>query len=191
MQTAVQPLPASVLPPYTRPPLHARNPTGTLPASVATLPARKRKRPHHYTVSYSEVKEVDTEGKLRDVIVIEDTPPPPTASPATTRNSHKWSTSYQPTALSAPIRTRARAAAEAQAMSSSASGSTVVAPVPKKRKRDLADDPPAAKKAGPSAQQHYVSTTNSWASGSAAATEDVSFPRTHDLVHVSHLMPCC
>ncbi|KZP10420.1 hypothetical protein FIBSPDRAFT_991018 [Athelia psychrophila] len=83
---------------------------------------RKRKRPHQYTVSYSKVQEVDSEGKLREVIVIDDTPPPPTISPLTTYNG--FSASYQPPTYSAPIRTRARTATEAQALSASSSSST-------------------------------------------------------------------
>ena len=45
------------------------------PAAMPTppIPARKRKRPHQYTVSYSEVQEIDQAGRLRDVIVIDDT----------------------------------------------------------------------------------------------------------------------
>ncbi|KAF8896243.1 kinase-like domain-containing protein [Infundibulicybe gibba] len=42
---------------------------------------RKRKRAHQYTVSYSEVQEVDNDGRLREVIVIEDTPPQPCHPP--------------------------------------------------------------------------------------------------------------
>ncbi|EIN09846.1 CMGC/CLK protein kinase [Punctularia strigosozonata HHB-11173 SS5] len=176
MHTAVQPLPAQMLPQYPRPPLHVnagRNPPPAVLTPAQGNTVRKRKRPTHYSVSYSEVKEVDNEGKLRDVIVIEDTPPPPTASPATTRASLKFSTSYQPTQLSGPIRTRARAAAEAQALSASTSTSTVIAPPAKKRKRDY-PTPSSASKAGPSSQQHAVSTTKSWASGSGQTVDDPS-----------------
>ena len=141
---------------------------------------RKRKRPHQYTVSYSEVQEVDSEGKLREVIVIDDTPPPPTISPATTY-TNGFSASYQPPQYSAPIRTRARAAAEAQALSASTSSVAIIAPAPKKRKRDLVDDPRATvtKKTAIEAQQQQqqqqqpVATTKSWASGSGAATDEV------------------
>ncbi|KAI0749511.1 CMGC/CLK protein kinase [Daedaleopsis nitida] len=98
--------------------------------------ARKRKR-QQYTVTYSEVQEVDSAGKVREVIVIDDTPPPSTVSPATTHTA-MYSASYQPPVYSAPIRTRARAAAEAALSSSSSSG--IIAPAPKKRKRDPADD---------------------------------------------------
>jgi dual-specificity kinase len=136
---------------------------------------RKRKRPHQYTVSYSEVQEVDSEGKLREVIVIDDTPPPPTISPATTY-TNGFSASYQPPQYSAPIRTRARAAAEAQALSASTSSAAIIPPAPKKRKRDPIDDPRATvtkKTDTASRQQQPVATTKSWASGSGAATDDV------------------
>jgi len=107
------------------------------------IASRKRKRAHQYTVSYSEVQEVDREGRLREVLVIEDTPPPSTASPATSRHTHMFSASYQPPAYSAPIRTRARAAAEAQALSASTSSTAVLPPPPaKKRKRDNNDEAP-------------------------------------------------
>jgi len=94
----------------------------------------KRKRATRYSVQFSEVKEFDQDGRLRDVIVIEDTPPPQTISPTTTHNPN-YSTSYQPPLFSAPIRTRARAAAEAQALSSGSS-SIIAPPIPKKRKRE-------------------------------------------------------
>ncbi|KAF9000601.1 kinase-like domain-containing protein [Cyathus striatus] len=132
---------------------------------------RKRKRAHQYTVSYSEVQEVDSDGRLREVIVIEDTPPPPTISPATTHNG-AYSASYQPPFYSAPIRTRARAAAEAQAMSASTS-SGLTAPVPKKRKRDHDQEAraPASKKPAANGQTQAVVATGS---RSAAATDDTS-----------------
>jgi dual-specificity kinase len=178
MHTAVQPLPAQMLPQYPRPPLHVAASRHPPPAVLAPAPAsaRKRKRPTHYSVSYSEVKEVDQEGRTRDVIVIEDTPPPPTVSPATTRASLKFSTSYQPTQLSGPIRTRARAAAEAQALSASTSTSTIAVPPAKKRKRDALGDPSPASsnKAGPSSHQNGVSATQSWPSSSGQPLEDVS-----------------
>ncbi|KZP31821.1 kinase-like protein [Athelia psychrophila] len=136
---------------------------------------RKRKRPHQYTVSYSEVQEVDSEGKLREVIVIDDTPPPPTISPSTTYNG--FSASYQPPTYSAPIRTRARAAAEAQALSASSSSSALVAPAPKKRKREQVDEPrvTAAKKPT-TGNQHPIAPTQSWASGSGPVTDDSKTP---------------
>ncbi|KAF9466567.1 kinase-like domain-containing protein [Collybia nuda] len=135
---------------------------------------RKRKRAHQYTVSYSEVQEVDSDGRLREVIVIDDTPPPPTMSPATTHTG-AFSASYQPPIYSAPIRTRARAAAEAQALSASSS-SAVTAPAPKKRKREHPEEvrAQAAKKVAASGQQiQQVTQTKSWGS-SAAATDDTS-----------------
>ncbi|RDB25581.1 Dual specificity protein kinase lkh1 [Hypsizygus marmoreus] len=147
------------------------------PSVMPTPPVttRKRKRAHQYTVSYSEVQEVDSDGRLREVIVIEDTPPPPTMSPATTHNG-AFSASYQPPIYSAPIRTRARAAAEAQALSSSSS-SAIVAPAPKKRKREHAEEvrAPAVKKPAPGGPPSQpVAQTKSWDSRSAAATDDTS-----------------
>ncbi|GLB40484.1 putative serine/Threonine protein kinases, catalytic domain [Lyophyllum shimeji] len=147
------------------------------PSIMPTPPVttRKRKRAHQYTVSYSEVQEVDSDGTLREVIVIEDTPPPPTMSPATTHTG-AFSASYQPPVYSAPIRTRARAAAEAQGLSSSSS-SAIVAPAPKKRKREHPEEvrAPAAKKLAPSGQQaQHAAPTKSWDSKSAAATDEAS-----------------
>ncbi|KXN91697.1 Dual specificity protein kinase lkh1 [Leucoagaricus sp. SymC.cos] len=140
MSAAVHPLPAQVMAQYPRQPLngavstHTTNPAAG-PSVKPTPPVgtRKRKRAARYSVQYSEVQELDSDGRLREVIVIEDTPPPATISPATTHNNG-YSASYQPPIFSAPIRTRARAAAEAQALSSSSS--SITAPVPKKRKRD-------------------------------------------------------
>ncbi|KIK62520.1 hypothetical protein GYMLUDRAFT_242681 [Collybiopsis luxurians FD-317 M1] len=145
------------------------------PSVLPTPPvaSRKRKRAQQYTVSYSEVQETDSDGRVRDVIVIEDTPPP-TMSPATT-NGGGYSASYQPPVFAPPIRTRARAAAEAQAISASSSTSGV-APPPKKRKRDPADEVRIlpAKKPAPSSQNSLaVTQTKSWGSRSAAATDDV------------------
>lgn len=84
MQAAVHPMPPQMLPQYPRQSLN-----GTMGSNHAVPPTppvatRKRKRPQQYTVSYREVQEVDSEGKLREVIVIDDAPPPPTVSPATT-----------------------------------------------------------------------------------------------------------
>ncbi|KAH9838369.1 CMGC/CLK protein kinase [Rhodofomes roseus] len=141
---------------------------------MPTPPAtRKRKRaPHQYTVSYSEVQEVDSAGKVRDVIVIDDTPPPTTASPSTT---HMFSASYQPPLYSAPIRTRARAAQEAQALSTSTSSATLPGPAAKKRRRDIADDAgTVAKKPATSHLQHQLVANKSIASGSGATVEEVS-----------------
>ena len=149
--------------------------TNSGPTAMQTPPVttRKRKRAHQYTVSYSEVQELDSDGRLREVIVIEDTPPPPTMSPATTHTG-AFSASYQPPIYSAPIRTRARAAAEAQALSSTSS-SAIVAPAPKKRKREPEEvRAPAAKKLIPSGQQtQQLIQTKSWDSRSAAATDEV------------------
>ena len=147
------------------------------PAAMPTppIPARKRKRPHQYTVSYSEVQEIDQAGRLRDVIVIDDTPPPSTVSPAST-HPHLYSASYQPPVYSAPIRTRARAAAEAQG--ASASTSVAAAPPPKKRKRDQLDVAGGVvKKLVANGHAQNVTTNDkSWASGSGANVDDVGTP---------------
>ncbi|KAF9048535.1 CMGC CLK protein kinase [Panaeolus papilionaceus] len=151
---------------------HPPGPSGISTPPVAT---RKRKRAHQYTVSYSEVQEVDPDGRLREVIVIEDTPPPPTISPSTTHNG-AFSASYQPPLYSAPIRTRARAAAEAQALTASSS-SVMTAPAPKRRKRDPNDEVRAlaVKKPAVGAQlTQALVPANSWESRSAAATDDTA-----------------
>ncbi|KAG6898216.1 hypothetical protein C0992_003328 [Termitomyces sp. T32_za158] len=138
------------------------------------LTTRKRKRAHQYTVSYSEVQEVDSDGTLREVIVIEDTPPPPTLSPATTHTG-AFSASYQPPIYSAPIRTRARAAAEAAL--SSGSSSAIVAPAPKKRKREHPEEvrAPATKKFAASGHQaQQVVQTKSWDSKGTATNDDAA-----------------
>jgi dual-specificity kinase len=134
-----------------------------------SLATRKRKRAHQFTVSYSEVQEVDSDGQLREVIVIEDTPPP-TISPATT-HTNAYSASYQPPLYSAPIRTRARAAAEAALFTGSSSA--LIPPPVKKRKRDLVDEP---RLSAPKRAAHHAQTltaTKSWASGSGPVTDDV------------------
>lgn len=167
---ALHALQPQMLPTYHRQNINAmasRNPnTSMIPVPSPSMAVRKRKRAHQYSVNYSEVKETDHEGRTRDVIVIDDTPPPPaTASPATTRNSKPFSTSYQPPVLSAPIRTRARAAMEAQTSTSSSTSTTVGAvPVPKKRKREVADDVSAsARKPAPGALQHHNgAVTTTW-----------------------------
>jgi dual-specificity kinase len=170
-------LPPPLLDQY-HPPSLALNPSRLNPPIMPTPPvvSRKRKRAHQYTVSYSEVQEVDNEGRVREVIVIEDTPPPPsTISPATT-HTNGFSVSRQPPLYSAPIRTRARAAAEAQALSASTSSTAIVAPAPKKRKRDQADETRGTltKKVATGLQhQAAVPSSKSWASGSGPATTDV------------------
>ena len=171
---AVHPLPPQIIPQFARHSLNgitSGGPSG-MPTSPVTM--RKRKRAHQFTVSYSEVKEFDSDGRMREVIVIDDTPPP-TISPST--HNGAYSASYQPPMYSAPIRTRARAAAEAQALSASTS-SIMTAPAPKKRKRDHFEEvrAPAAKKPlhGTQHTQTLV-TANSWHSRSDAATDDVLF----------------
>ena len=141
--------------------MNSINPNGPSGHLTPPMTSRKRKRAHQYTVSYSEVQEVDSDGRLREVIVIEDTPPP-TISPSTTHNV-LYSASYQPPVYNAPIRTRARAAAEAQALSASSS-SVLTAPAPKKRKRDLLEEvraPVAKRPAIGNLQSHTVVGPNS------------------------------
>lgn len=135
MSAAVHPLPPQVVAQYPRQPINGTvnsNPAGPSVKPTPPMGTRKRKRAARYSVQYSEVQEFDSDGRLREVIVIEDTPPPATISPATTHPN--YSSSYQPPIFSAPIRTRARAAAEAQALSSTSS--SITAPVPKRQKRD-------------------------------------------------------
>lgn len=175
MQTAVQYSAPSLLP-YAHPTLSLNRGVNSNSNAMPTppVPTRKRKRPHQYSVSYSEVQEVDTSGRLREVIVIEDTPPPPsTVSPATTHN-HLYSASYQPPVYSAPVRTRARAAAEAQVLSTSSS-SAVAPPPPKKRKRDPVDVAgTVAKRSAANGHPPNISSSNkSWASGSGITVDDV------------------
>jgi dual-specificity kinase len=171
----VHQLPPQMLSHYPRQSLNGVHSNAAGPSVMPTPPVttRKRKRAHQYTVSYSEVQEVDSDGKLREVIVIEDTPPPPTISPVTTHTG-AYSASYQPPIYSAPIRTRARAAAEAQALSASTS-SAMAAPAPKKRKREHPEEvrAPPPKKTTLVQQSQVLPQTKSWDSRSAAATDDV------------------
>ena len=174
MQAAVH-LPPALLSQYSHTALNCAPNTNTAVMPTPPLPARKRKRPPHqqYTVSYSEVQELDNNtGRLRDVIVIDDTPPPSTVSPASTL-PHLYSASYQPPVYSAPIRTRARAAAEAQG--ASASTSVAAAPPPKKRKREPLDvaGGVAKKLVTNGHPQNVTANDKSWASGSGAAVDDV------------------
>ena len=70
---AVHPLPPPMLPTYARQPISSagRNPTVTA-MPTPPMATRKRKRAQQYAVSYSEVKEVDHDGRTREVIVIDD-----------------------------------------------------------------------------------------------------------------------
>lgn len=181
MQAAVHHMPPHVLP---YPPLNRLpNPPSAAIQPTPPVTGRKRKRPTQYTVSYSEVQEVDSAGRVRDVIVIEDTPPPSTISPATT-HTQLYSASLQPPIYSAPIQTRARAAAAAQALSASTSSTTTAGPpASKKRKRDPVDVAGTAGKR-PAVNGHLqpaASVNTPWASGSAAATDEVRFSRIFGL----------
>ncbi|VDB89818.1 unnamed protein product [Peniophora sp. CBMAI 1063] len=155
--------------------LPTTNTTNTPPQPPPST-ARKRKRaaPAQVTVSYSEVQERDEQGRVREVLIIDDTPPPPTASPAlSSRTAGGYSASYQPPLLSAPIRTRARAAAEAhQASGSSATASLPVQPPAKKRKRE-AEPATASKRTnngyGASGAQGVVAPAHNWSANAVAA----------------------
>ncbi|KAF9453435.1 CMGC/CLK protein kinase [Macrolepiota fuliginosa MF-IS2] len=177
MSAAVHPLPAQVVAQYSRQSINGAvntNPAGPSVKPTPPVGTRKRKRAARYSVQYSEVQEVDSDGRLREVIVIEDTPPPATISPATTHNPN-YSASYQPPMFSAPIRTRARAAAEAQALSSSSS--SITAPAPKKRKRDHQEEvraPPAKKPIQTSHQSQALLPPKSNDFRSNVATDDAS-----------------
>lgn len=182
MQAAVH-LAPPLLSQYAHPALNrGLNNPGIMP--TPPVPTRKRKRAIQYSVNYSEVQEVDNSGRMREVIVIEDTPPAPpstVSSPASSHN-HLYSASYQPPTYSAQIRTRARAAAEAQALSASTSAN--VAPPPKKRRREQLDLAGAvAKKSVANGHLQNVANTNkSWASGSGATVDDV---RVQSCLHFS------
>ncbi|KZV84652.1 kinase-like protein [Exidia glandulosa HHB12029] len=104
-------------------------------------------------------------GKLRDIIVIEDTPPPATTgTPSTVNGGGGGGGPGQQTGYVPPIRTRAQAAAAAALNSAQP-------PPAKKRKREPADD------AGPSSALKKPVVGNGlvkhWATDSVAATEDV------------------
>ncbi|GJJ08281.1 hypothetical protein Clacol_002491 [Clathrus columnatus] len=112
---------------------------------MPSTPTRKRKRLTQ--VSYSEVKELDSEGKLRDVIVIDDTPPPSTSATASASVVGGMGTgsidNFMP-----PRRTRAQVAAAAKAAMSatstngagSSSGSVIAQSMNRKRKRENGED---------------------------------------------------
>ena len=155
--------------------------SNAFPLPMPTPPlSRKRKRPAQYSVSYSEVQEVDRDGRLREVIVIEDTPPPPaTISPAysTSTSNGAYSVSMQPPPFGAPVRTRAaRAAEEMQNGSSSNSASSgVTVPALKKRKREPElSKVVQAKKALSDAKyaQSVAGNGKAWPTSSTATTID-------------------
>ena len=133
--------------------------------------SRKRKRAHQYIVSYSEVQEVDHEGVTREVIVIEGTPLPSTASPATSQMD-AYSMSYQPPVYSVPVRTRARAAAEALGNLSASTSTAILPPPPKKRKREVASEMPRSVKKLIMNGAPTSTTSKQWALN-GAVTKDV------------------
>jgi dual-specificity kinase len=156
---------------YNRQPMNGVATSNALP--TPPLASRKRKRAHQYAVSYSEVQEVDREGVTRDVIVIDDTPPPSTASPATSR-THAFSASYQPPVFAAPVRTRARAAAEAQGNLSASTSTAILPPPPKKRKREALDETPRSARKPITNGVPPSATSKQWASTNGAVLKDVS-----------------
>jgi dual-specificity kinase len=127
--------------------MHAIHSSATTMYSQQTIgmpstPTRKRKRP--VQVSYSEVQEVDANGRLRDVIVIEDTPPPTASATASSSLVNGIGPGSVDTYVP-PRRTRAQVAAAKAALShvnngATASSSSFAAPPTKKRKRENADD---------------------------------------------------
>ncbi|KAF9046842.1 kinase-like protein [Hymenopellis radicata] len=175
MQAAVHSMQPQMLSQYSRQPPNGVSSSTAGPSILPTPPVgtRKRKRAQQVTISYSEVQEVDNDGRLRDVIIIEDTPPP-TMSPAASLNGG-YSASYQPPLYSAPIRTRARAAAEAQALSASSS-STILAPPAKKRKRDHEEVRALPGKKPLLSTHHAVPSSQSkaWDSRTVATSDDNS-----------------
>ncbi|KAL5485801.1 LKH1 [Sanghuangporus weigelae] len=195
MQTAIhQLLPSPYAPQLNHRPhyLHPRPPITSLvtrtainnavPLPMPSQPIpRKRKRPTHYSVSYSEVQEIDDEGRLREVIVIEDTPPPQTPisdPPSASRSVGGNSVSIQPPQYGVPVRTRARAAEEAQTLSFNASSGTgVAAPALKKRRREPElSKVIQAKKALSNAKyaQNAVANGRAWANGNAVDNTQVA-----------------
>lgn len=177
MQTATllqSPLLPSMLSSYARQPMNGVPTSSALP--TPPVASRKRKRAHQYTVSYSEVQEVDREGVTREVIVIEDTPPPSTASPATSR-THAYSTSYQPPVYSAPVRTRARAAAEAQGNLSANTSTAILPPPPKKRKREALDETPRSVKKPIANGVPASATSKQWVTTNGVVAKDVRIHR--------------
>ncbi|KAH7106580.1 kinase-like domain-containing protein [Auriculariales sp. MPI-PUGE-AT-0066] len=142
--------------------------TATPQASNGSALKRKRQ-----LVTYTETTEFDQDtGKLRDIIVIEDTPPPnnTNGTPSTTSTNASSSNGYAPT-----IRTRAQAAAAAAATANSnGSAHSGQQPALKKRKRDPLDDP------GPSAVIKKPAVGNGltkhW---QTSATEDSSSSVAH------------
>ncbi|KIJ52597.1 hypothetical protein M422DRAFT_58711 [Sphaerobolus stellatus SS14] len=115
---------------------------------MPSTPSRKRKRLNH--VHYSEVHERDEQGRIREVIVIEDTPPPTASATASASIIGGTGTASVDTFIP-PRRTRGQVAAAKAALSSmshttnngaGSSSSSIVVPPAKKRKRDNVDELP-------------------------------------------------
>ncbi|PCH42314.1 CMGC/CLK protein kinase [Wolfiporia cocos MD-104 SS10] len=175
MQTAVYAMPPPLPSQFSQSAFN-RSLNGNPNTLRTTLTTRKRKRPQQYTVSYSEVQEVDSTGKVRDVIVIEDTPPPSTISsansPISPADSRMFTASYQPPVYAAPIRTRARAAAEAKGVAGTSSTVQTQTPLSKKRRRDPADDTGAVTKRPAHGMQYAVSAKKPYANGRGAPRQN-------------------
>ncbi|KAF8591100.1 CMGC/CLK protein kinase [Ramaria rubella] len=107
---------------------------------MPSTPIRKRKRPAQ--VSYSEVQEVDANGRLREVIVIEDTPPPTASATASASLVNGIAPGSIDTYIP-PRRTRAQVKAAMSHINNGAGSSSAsfVAPPAKKRKRENVEEP--------------------------------------------------
>ncbi|KZS92599.1 kinase-like protein [Sistotremastrum niveocremeum HHB9708] len=147
---------------------------------------RKRKRPNQntYPIAWSEVKEIDPHGRTREVIVIEDTPPPTPHSPTTSIRSAVFNTSssYIP-----PIRTRAQAAAAAVNTASM----SAAAPPTRKRKREQQED---GEVTGSHVKRAYVpnaTAPTSFPSGSAATAPTDEAAKTPGSSQASTKAPSC
>jgi dual-specificity kinase len=145
MQTALH-LPLQ--PPY-RSTISALTTTTTQTTTPQLSRKRRRANQSPLSVTWNEIREVGKDGRERDVIVIEDTPPPttvhsPTASLASV--SYTNGSTYIP-----PIRTRAQAAAAA--INTAAAYSVAGPSNMKKRKREAYDEP------GPSSAGTYAKRT--------------------------------
>ncbi|KIM69887.1 hypothetical protein SCLCIDRAFT_18920 [Scleroderma citrinum Foug A] len=141
--------------------------------------------------SYSEVQEVDNHGHVCEVIVIDDTPPPPTTEPPATHNPPRYHPDYLQISPPSSIRTRAHTFSESQALAAFTAPTVQVAPAQKKRKQDQADEPRGTitKKPAPHLQpQVSIPSTKSWASGSATTDLRNNLPVIINSRHLIH--PC-
>jgi hypothetical protein len=113
---------------------------------------RKRKRPlHQPLVNYRSEQEIDSAGRIREVIVIDDTPPPQ-STPSTVNDVTIPITSSSVASLSNGVRTRAQVAAANGTSSmynhprqSNSISTAVSVPAAKRRRKD---DPVASTSGG-------------------------------------------